>query len=264
MKTKMISLFMLLACAIAALTSCHSSASSSNISTSENKGGNSVSGSGNDTYFEMSNHTVGKQLSMQMLFKTYVSANGKARTEMYKITNDKPSLIMEGIADVNNPTQTTLLDDSAKTFTIHHTDTANNNDDGHTTYSVSKIGNETIMGFNCTHARVIATKNYSGVAGSIMNGTDTTDLWLGNDMPMPDAMKKYVQLSFTKSLGNGLFNSSVANQLKQMGCEGMFVKFEMHSKDVSSTSQLTKVSKDNFPASLFAVPSGYKEEKDDF
>ncbi len=266
MKTKTVSLLILIACAIAAFTSCNSSASSNNNPASESNTSSGIPGSGNDTYLEMSSNTVGKQLSMQILIKAYLSASGKLRTEMYKITNDKPSLIMAGLADVNNPLQTTLLDDSAKKFTSHHIDTAgsNNDDAGHTTYAVSKIGNETINGFNCTHARVIATKHYSGAAASFMNGTDTTDLWMSKDVPLPNAMKKYVQLSFTKSLGTGIFNNNVANQLQQMSCEGMFVKFEMHGENVSSTTQLTKVLKDNFPAGLFAVPSGYKEEKDDF
>ncbi len=34
--------------------------------------------------------------------------------------------------------------------------------------------------------------------------------------------------------------------------------------DAGMVKDFAKVSKDNFPASLFAVPLGYKEEKDDF
>ncbi len=222
-----------------------------------------TSGSGKDTYIEMTGNTKGAKMQMQTLTKVYLADNGKVRMEVGLLRDGKYTTEMVSVGDANNPNQSMLLDDSAKTYTINHVDSADLNagDGSNTKYAVSKIGQEQIAGFNCTHARIIANKTYNGV-GSMFNSIDTTDLWLSPDVPIPAAEKKYMEMSTSKMSGV-LFNADVANQLKQMGCEGFMVKFDMNSKDVASTNQITKVTRQDFPAGMFDVPQGYKQTSGD-
>lgn len=222
-----------------------------------------TSGSGKDTYIEMTGNSKGAKMQMQTVTKVYLADNGKVRMEMGLLRDGKYTTAMVSIGDANTPNQSTLLDDSAKTYSINHIDTADLHlgDGSNAKYAVSKIGGETIAGFNCTHARIIANKNYNGPA-SFMNRIDTTDLWLSPDVPIPVAEKKYMEMSTSKMSGI-LFNADVANQLKQMGCEGFMVRFDMHSKDVASTNQITKVTRQDFAAAMFEVPQGYKQTSGD-
>ena len=237
--------------------SCQSGSSANNSS-----GANadiSSSGSGSDIYLESTSITTGKRMSTNMLMKMYISHSGKLRNEMYMaMGGGKPSLMVEGIADGNNPTQSILIDDSAKTYSIHKNDTSVTNQDDniltqHTTYIVNKIGNETIQGLSCVHGQIIKTMNFSGVQ-SFMNGTDTTDIWSTKDIPIPASLVK----GFSKSMGIA-YTGDVADKLVQMDCVGFPVRFQMHGKEASMLMQLTKISHDNFPASLFEVPTGYKQ-----
>ncbi len=215
-----------------------------------------VSGSGKDTYLEMTSNTQSDKMSMQMLIKYYISSTNKARSEMYRVVNGKTSLVMIGLMDANNPTQSVLLDDSDKTYSINKIDTSAASNDilrNHTKYSVSKIGDDNIQGLNCVHVQIIKTMNFSGVQ-SFMNSNDTIDLWATGDLPVPKTFNK----ATIKGLGLA-FNGDVANQLLQMGCTGFPVKFQMHSRKISSLSQLTKVAHDAFPESMFEIPKDYKQ-----
>ncbi|HEY5370577.1 MAG TPA: DUF4412 domain-containing protein [Hanamia sp.] len=234
-----------------------------NSSAPSGSSGNITSGSGKDIYIEMTSDTKGAQIQMQNLIKMYLSDNGKARVEMDIMKDGKYTTAMVSIGDANNPYQSTLLDDSAKSYIINHVDSAdlNSGDGSNTKYAVSKIGQEQIAGFNCTHARIIANKTYNGPA-SFKNSIDTTDLWLSPDVPIPDAEKKYMEMA-TSKMSDVLFNADVVNQLKQMGCEGFMIKFDMNSKDVASTNQITKVTRQDFPAGMFEVPQGYKQTSGD-
>lgn len=219
----------------------------------------SALGSGSDIYLESTSITSGKSMTANMLLKMYISHAGKLRSEMYMAKDGgKPSLMVVGIADGNNPTQTIILDDSAKTYSINNMDTSvTNHVDNvltkHTTYIVNKIGNETIQGLSCVHGQIIKTMNFSG-AESFMNGADTTDIWASKDITMPAPLLK----GFAKSMGI-MYTGDVADKLVQMDCVGFPVKFQMHGKEVSTLMQLTKIAHDNFPASLFDVPAGYKQ-----
>lgn len=219
----------------------------------------SSSGSGSDIYLESTSITTGKRMSTNMLMKMYISHSGKLRNEMYMaMGGGKPSLMMEGIADGNNPTQSILIDDSAKTYSIHKNDTSVTKQEDniltqHTTYIVNKIGNETIQGLSCVHGQIIKTMNFSGVQ-SFINRTDTTDIWSTKDIPIPASLAK----GFSKSMGIA-YTGDVADKLVQMGCVGFPVRFQMHGKEASMLMQLTKIAHDNFPASLFEVPAGYKQ-----
>jgi len=235
----------------------------SNSSTSPGSAPDINSGSGKDVYIEMAGDTKSANMNIQSITKEYLADNGKVRMEMDILKDGKNTTAMVSIGDANTPYQSTLLDDSAKTYSINHIDTADLHlsDGSNTKYAVSKIGQEQIAGFNCTHARIIANKTYNGV-GSMFNSIDTTELWLSPDVPIPVAVKEYMEMATGKMSGI-LFNTDVANQLKQMSCEGFMVKFAMHSKDIASTTQITKVAHQDFPAGMFEVPQGYKQTSGD-
>lgn len=254
---KQIKIFVTVLLAAFLLSSCNNNSNSNSSKDPANVNLKS-SGSGDDTYLELTTNTSSKEMTMNMLQKIYLSHSGKGRVEMYRINDGKPSLITIGISDASNPMQTTLIDDSAKTYSINKIDTAglrNNMLTQHTKYSVSKIGNETIQGLSCVHGQIIKTMDFPG-AESFMNGVDTMDMWLTKDIPMPEAMQK----QFAKGMGIA-YSDDVANQLIQMGCTGFPVKFQSQGKRARVLMQLTKIANDNFPASMFEVPSGYKEEK---
>ncbi len=240
-----------------ALFSCGNNSSKTGSTSASGENTVVTSGSGDDTYIEMTNNTVGKQMQIQGLTKMYLAASGKVRHEMALTVNGKLSSPIIAIGDISNPYESTELDDSAKTYTVDQIDTSNYKDDGHKKFTVNKIGDEKIIGFNCVHAQIIATTTYNNAA-SIFNAKDTTDLWASPDVPMPDAAKKYMNV-VTQKMGAALGNNNVAKQLTDMGCVGFPVKFQMHGKDVSSISQITKISKGNFPENLFEIPAGYKK-----
>jgi hypothetical protein len=49
--------------------------------------------------------------------------------------------------------------------------------------------------------------------------------------------------------------------LHQAGCDGYFVKIYMKGKDVTMDMVLIKAQQKNFPASMFVIPAGYTESK---
>jgi hypothetical protein len=217
-----------------------------------------TSGSGDDTYIEMTNNAAaGKEMQMQSVTKMFLATNGKVRHEMVMTMNGRPSMKIIAIGDIAHPYESTELDDSAKTYTVNHIDTSELSDGSQKKITVTKIGNEKINGFNCVHAQIIKVSTYSKVA-SFLNSNDTTDLWASTEVPMPDAAKQYMNV-VTQKMGRALGDKEVSAQLAQMGCVGFPVKFQIRGKNVSSISQITKISKDNFPANLFEVPSGYKK-----
>ncbi|MFS8083794.1 MAG: DUF4412 domain-containing protein, partial [Ginsengibacter sp.] len=161
-------------------------------------------------------------------------------------------MILIGKGD--KPTESISIDDSAKSYTINQIDTGKiGNSEMKINSTATKIGNETIMGFNCVHARVIANKSM----GKFYNSSDTVDLWKSNDVPIEPSVK----IKLDKMGGTGLYSAETAQQLKDMGCSGMTVKMTSNSDHNKMTVQLTKVERKDLPASMFEIPAGYKEEK---
>ena len=216
-----------------------------------------TSGSGDDYYYESTVTTTGKDITMDELVKMYVSAKGDMRTEAdikSSMNGNKVNAPMILIGKVDKPTESISIDDSAKSYTINQIDTGKiGNDDMKITSTTTKIGTEKIMGFDCVHAQVISNKSMGGFYKSI----DTVDIWKSTDVPMQSSVKNKLD----KMGGTGLYSAEAAQQLKDMGCSGMTVKMTSNSDKNKITVQLTKVERKDLPASLFEIPSGYKEEK---
>jgi hypothetical protein len=123
---------------------------------------------------------------------------------------------------------------------------------------VAKVGDEKILGFNSVHARII-TKEF---AGTYLEEVDTMDIWRSNSVPIVASVKALFD-RFESKTGSGLFAPDVVSQLKQMGCEGFMTKLKIHSKKSSTAEELVKVEHCDLPASMFQIPQGYKEIKDE-
>jgi hypothetical protein len=231
---------------------------SNNDSSSANSS-SSVAGSGGDMYYELTTTATGKHMSMKGVTKMYVSSKGAMRSEMNFSNSLNPNahsapIVVIGHSD--KPDQSIIIDDSAKTFTINHINRGDLDTKEKIQSTVTKAGEENIMGFHCVHARVISNKSI----GKFYSQTDTLDLWRSNSVPMQATVKDLMN-QFESRTGNFMYSKEVADQLKQMGCEGFMVKLTIKSKDVSTIVQLTKVEHRDLPVSMFAVPAGYTEDK---
>ncbi len=218
----------------------------------------SVGGSGSDVYYEYTTHSTGTHMTIDGSSKLWISAAGKMRREtlMSNPANQGKNTAIVLIADAARPGETISIDDSARKWSVNHVDSAGlSNDVMKKESSVSKIGEEKILGFTCVHARIITHKSM----GSFINETDTIDLWKSDEVPVPTVFKS---ISDRLDIGMGiLFAKEVPAQLKQMGCDGFLVRMDMHGKDVTSKTELTKVERKDLPGSLFSTPAGYKEDK---
>jgi hypothetical protein len=217
--------------------------------------------SGDDMYYEYSMASVGKSFSMTGYSKLYVSAAGKLRKEMDMsnpaVKNDKSGPIVS-IGSVDKPNQSILIDDAKKTYSINILDSSatGDNDPFKLVSTVTKIGEEKILGFNSIHVRIISTKSM-GPLGKI---TDTIDLWNSPEVPLMPILRRYMDNNMSKAW-TSMMTPAAADQLKQMGCTGFMLKMQTGSKDAGVHMELTKIRKDNFPNSMFEIPAGYKEEK---
>lgn len=224
-------------------------------------GGGGTSSSGSDYYYEMTAKGGGKGFNMNMKEKLYCSSTGKVRMEMLmgidtNGTAAKRDPAMVIIGDAQNRTVTYQLDAAKKTYAKNIIDTSGGGYGFKTESTVEKVGDETMDGFHCVHARVVSKKSM----GSFYSTVDTTELWASPDVPMQaDFQHWYTQ--FQKKSGGGLFSADVTGKLQQMGCTGFYVRFQMRGKDSDMTLDLTKTERRDLPASLFEIPAGYTEDK---
>ena len=255
---KQLSFFSSIAFSVCLLVAC-----SGNSSSTKNSGSTSadpVSGSsGKDMYYEYTLTTTGKDITMNGVTKLYISSKGDMRSEMNMsspLNKNKPSAAIVTIGHSDKPDESILIDDDAKTYTINHID-RNDFNTGETVQStVTKVGEEKIMGFNCVHARIISKKSM----GSLFSQVDTLDLWRSREVPVISSVQALMD-KFEARTGNTMYSQDAVNQLKQMGCEGFMVRMTIGSKNSNVNEELTKVEPRDLSANLFQIPAGYKEDK---
>jgi hypothetical protein len=221
-------------------------------------------GAGDDMYYEYTTTSVGKNMNMIGYTKLYISAGGSVRSEMdltnpaVKKDNSGPIVL---IASKDKPNQSISIDDAQKTYSINILDTSGNargsgDDPFKLVSTVTKVGDEKIMGFNSVHARIISTKHM----GPLGNMTDTIDLWSSPDVPLAPFFRHYMDKNMSRSW-TALMTPAAADQLKQMGCTGFMLRMQTGSKNAGLHMELTKIKKGDFPKSMFEIPAGYKEDK---
>ena len=181
--------------------------------------------------------------------KMYFDNNGEGRSEMNlaAMMGAKNSSPMIVIGRANQPHYSVIIDDADKQYSLNVIDTSLINN--HLSqYEVTKVGNETVNGYNCVHAKLTST-----TGSGMFKSSSTEDIWTSTDVPGYSIIKKVMlQQNVTPQMLQALNNA---------GCEGFFVKMVAGDKNYSMTMQLTKAEKQNFVASLFKIPSGYTESK---
>jgi hypothetical protein len=223
----------------------------------------SVAGAGADMYYEYTTTTVAHSMNMSGYVKLYISAGGGVRSEM-DISNPAAKKDNSGpivsIASKDKPNQSIFVDDAKKTYSINIIDTSGSSGSGDDPFklvsTVTKVGEEKIMGFNSVHTRTISTKHL----GPLGNMTDTIDLWNSPDVPLAPFFRHYMDKNMSKSWTT-LMTPAAADQVKQMGGTGFMLKMQSGSKDAGILMELTKIQKGDFPKSMFEIPAGYKEDK---
>ncbi len=221
--------------------------------------GTTTSGSGNGMYYELITTSTGNNITINVVTRMFVSSGGDMRIEMSTVSSfngNKSTVPIVIIGHSDKPDESISIDDSTKTYSIIHFNPEDFDTGEKITSTVTKIGEEKILGFNSVHVRIISNKSM----GSFYNSVDTIDIWRSDDVPVQATVKNLMS-QFESRTGNFMYSKEITDQLKQMGCEGFMVKMEMGSKDVSTIYQLTKVEHRNLPSSMFQIPAGYTEDK---
>ena len=221
----------------------------------------STGGSGKDMFYEYNLTASSKEMSIQSDTKMYISSKGDMRVEMNMTNSFKGNTSSTPIVTIGHsdkPNESISIDDSAKTYSYNHfSDSDFVTGEKIKTLSVTKVGEEKILGYNSVHARIIIEKSIGGFYSDI----DTIDLWRSDNVPFLASVKNLFQ-KFESKTGNTMYSTDVVNQLKQMGCEGFMTKMEIHSKNSSTTEVLVKAEYRDLPSSMFQIPTGYKEDKE--
>lgn len=208
----------------------------------------STANGGSGTYYEYTIESNTKEHgSMKNISKMYLTSNGEGRSEMNLAAmmgakNATPLIV---IGRMEQPHYSVIIDNENKEYSLNVIDTSFINS-VHQKYQVKKMGNETVDGFNCVHAKLVST-----TGSGMFKSSSTEDIWTSVDVPGYAIFKKAtVQQNITPAM---------TKALNDAGCGGFFVKMTSGDKHYSMTMQLTKAEKQSFPASLFKIPSGYKE-----
>jgi hypothetical protein len=119
-------------------------------------------------------------------------------------------------------------------------------------YAVTKLGQETILGYPAQHVLVQEKNADAGKARMI-------DMWSGKDL-LDFATFSKLQVR----RGKADFDEALAKALKDAGADGLPLRFVSTTPQGSKvTLEAVKVDKQSFPASTFEIPAGYKKSAND-
>jgi hypothetical protein len=151
---------------------------------------------------------------------------------------------MSVLGHAGMPRYSVTLFPDKKTYVFNVIDTAAINSSRGTTYQVTKIGTETLQGYNCIHSKLT----------TINNGKQETamDIWTSKDVP------GYTQMKRLMTLQN--LTIPMLKALEQAGCDGMFVKMTMQGPNYGMDMDLIKADQETFPDSMFRIPADYTQQ----
>ena len=178
----------------------------------------------------------------------YLTNSGDGRSEMRFNFPGASANKMISIARAPQPKYVVMLYPDSKTYSLTVIDTSLINS-GRETYTVTKVGNEVIQGYPCVHSRLTSSPN-----SRFANSSTTFDIWTSTAVPGYSLIQKVESL---ENLKPGMMQA-----LYQAGCGGSFVKMSSTRPDFSMEMLLTKAEMKAFPASMFAIPEGYTESKE--
>jgi hypothetical protein len=212
-------------------------------------------GGGSGIHYQYLITAIGKQKTpIKDTMNVYFTNSGQGRSEMNLAgmiaaaagvkTGGSPLVAISNIAKRN---YSVFLDADSKSYSLNIIDTSLINS-GRDSYQVTKIGNETIDGYNCTHAKL--TSNYGK---GITKHSTTMDIWTSADVPGYTMLKNWMS---TQNV-----TPKMMQALDQAGCGGFMVKMSNQTKDLNYSMDLVKAEKNSFPGSMFSIPPGYTESK---
>ena len=203
---------------------------------------------GSGYYYESITTITTKKGSSKDTSKTYMASSGEGRGEMGIDIPGAMSTRFVSLARASNAKYSILVYPETKTYALNIIDTSliNSNIE---TYEVTKIGNETVQGYNCTHVKLKST-----TGKGMFKSSSTMDLWTSQDVPGYTFIKKIMVDQNIKP--------QMLQALEKNNCDGYIVKMASEDKDVSMEMIIIKAERKTFPASLFEIPSGYKESNE--
>ena len=134
-----------------------------------------------------------------------------------------------------------MINDANKSYSeMKKGSPATSHEDNHT-YTVKKIGSETVNGYKCIHSSITNEKN------------QVTEMWTSKDIL--DYSKYSEPLNNNKKFGSYKREQAI----KAAGCEGFPVKTVHKAKDDEGdvTMELIKFEKKSYSKSDFEIPVGY-------
>jgi Domain of unknown function (DUF4412) len=176
--------------------------------------------------------------------RIYFASSGEGRVEMTMPVPGAAANPMIILGRAKSPGSSIILYPVSKTYALQRIDTSLLR--GNANYQISKVGNETVQGYPCIHARMVSVYG----SGSF-KVTTTTDLWTSTSVPGYSTYSKMLHLQPTQI--------GMMAALDKAGCMGYIVKMQTTSANHSMVSVLVKAEEGRFSPDLFRIPSGYAQ-----
>lgn len=203
-----------------------------------------TSAGGAGVHYESQTTTTGKTGIRKDTMRIYFASSGEGRVEMTMPIPGAPANPMIILGRTKSSGSSIILYPATKTFALQQIDTALLKGSGN--YQFTKIGNETVQGYPCIHAKMVSTYG----SGQFKIST-TTDIWTSTSVPGYAMYNRLLHLQPTQ------LGMMVA--LDKAGCMGYIVKMQTTSSNYSMVSVLVKAEEGRYSADLFRIPSGYTE-----
>ena len=202
---------------------------------------------GSGLHYEYAMTISGKKSTTKDSSELYFTNGGEGRSEMKIPMPGVRMNRMISIGRFNEPGYTIMLYPESKTYSLNIIDTALMIKSGET-YQVTRIGNETIQGYPCVHSKIVSTTG----SGRFKFST-TMDVWTSTAVPGYSLYKKMVSLQNVQI--------GMTRALENNGGNGVFVKMVVSGNDYSMEQLLIRAEEKTLSASLFIIPPGYAESK---
>lgn len=147
-------------------------------------------------------------------------------------------MVMKHLTQKSNADVIYTLNDKTKTYSETKKQTADAEDTK--TYTVKKLGDETVSGYKCAHAL-------------ITEGTETSEVWNTKDV------KDFEKYNESFKSNKRITTAKREKALKDAGCDGIPVKMvkKGNEREGDMTMELVKIDKKTFTKTDFDIPTGY-------
>jgi hypothetical protein len=205
-----------------------------------------ASGGGGIVYRYQTTTTAKKGATNRDTSSTFITGNS-ARSEKKLNMPGVMTSEMTIIGHADQPRYSVMLNTAAKTYSLSVIDTSLINA-GMQHCQVTKIGTETIQGYSCVHVKMTTT-----TGSGLFKSSSTMDLWTSSNVPGYSFYKRAVSMQNVKP--------QMLQALDNAGAGGIIVRMDASGKDYSMNMVLIGAEEKDLPASLFEIPSGYADSK---